>query len=68
MVTVLESVPELTRADLFERFGPMPAARISMVPQSGTATVQDLLPIHRREKKLCELVNGVFLEKAPCTE
>ena len=64
MATVLEREPDLTLADLFERFGPMPAARIRMVPRPGTATVQDVLAIHRREKRLCELVDGILVEKA----
>ena len=54
----------MTLADLFDRFGPMPAARIRMVPRPGTATVQDVLAIHRREKRLCELVDGILVEKA----
>lgn len=64
MSTVLDQAPELTLGDLFNRFGPMPAARIRMVPRPGTATVQDVLAIHRREKRLCELVDGILVEKA----
>ena len=64
MATVLERVPELTLADLFERFGPMPAARVRMVPRPGTATVRDVLAAHRRNKSLCELVDGILVEKA----
>ena len=55
---------ELTLTDLAERFGPMPPARILLDPPPGTATAKDVLAIHRREKRLCELVDGVLVEKA----
>ena len=63
MVVVLEHATALTLADLFDRFGPMPAARIRMDPPPGTATVKDVLAVHRRDKSLCELVDGVLVEK-----
>jgi Uma2 family endonuclease len=54
---------ELTLADLADRFGPMPPGRILLDPSPGTATANDLLAIHRRGKRLCELVDGVLVEK-----
>lgn len=68
MSTVLERrhktrCRELTLADLLDRFGPMPAGRIRTNPAPGTATAKDVLAIHDREKKLCELVDAVLLEK-----
>lgn len=54
---------ELNLAELLDRFGPMPAGRIRNDPAPGTATAKDVLAIHDREKKLCELVDAVLLEK-----
>lgn len=53
----------LTLADLTRRFGPMPAWRIRSVPAPGTATEQDLLEIEARENRMCELIDGVLVEK-----
>jgi Uma2 family endonuclease len=63
MTTLLDSPIELTLADLAERFGPMPVWRIRTTPAPGTATADDVLRIHAREKRLCELVDGVLVEK-----
>lgn len=63
MATVLERETKLTLADLFDRFGPMPASRIRMFPPPGTATFKDVLAVHRRDRSLCELVDGVLVEK-----
>lgn len=53
----------LTLADLVERFGPMPDGRIRTDPPPGTATEQDVIDIEARESRLCELVDGVLVEK-----
>lgn len=59
------SDPEaLTLADLLERFGPIPAHRIRTFPPPGTATEEDLLVVNERGQGLCELVDGVLVEKA----
>ncbi|MBI3862908.1 MAG: Uma2 family endonuclease [Planctomycetia bacterium] len=68
MATVLERVPRtlakpLTLADLARMFGPMPAERVRHDPLPGLATSRDVAAIHNREKKLCELVDGVLVEK-----
>ena len=52
-----------TLGDLYERFGPIPFRRIRQVPAPGTATEDDVLEIHGREKHLCELVDGILVEK-----
>jgi Uma2 family endonuclease len=52
-----------TLADLVAKFGPLPASRIRHDPPPGTATEQDVLDIQTREKRLCELVDGVLVEK-----
>src|SRR5437762_1257129 len=53
-----------TLADLFQRLGGVPPDRVRFRPFPGTATLQDVIDIRRREGKLCELVEGVLLEKA----
>ena len=57
------STSSMTAADLLERFGPMPAGRIRTNPLPGTATEQDVIDIEARESRLCELVDGVLVEK-----
>ena len=54
---------DMTVADLLELFGPMPAGRIRTNPPPGTATEQDVIDIEARESRLCELVDGVSVEK-----
>ena len=57
------STNDMTVADLLERFGPMPVGRIRTNPVPGTATEQDVIDIEARESRLCELVDGVLVEK-----
>jgi Uma2 family endonuclease len=52
-----------TAVDLIERFGPIPLDRIRMNPPPGSATDQDVIDIHDRENRLCELLDGALLEK-----
>jgi hypothetical protein len=52
-----------TLAELTRMFGSIPSSRIRTDPAPGTATVEDVLRVHRREKRLCELVDGVLVEK-----
>ena len=54
---------DMTVADLVELFGPMPAGRIRTNPAPGTATEQDVIDVEVRESRLCELVDGVLVEK-----
>lgn len=53
-----------TLADLLDRLGGIPLDRIRFRPFPGTAKVQDVIDILQQEGKLCELVEGVLLEKA----
>ena len=53
----------LTVVDLAERFGAMPISRIRLVPAPGTAREEDVVQINDREDRLCELVDGVLVEK-----
>ena len=57
------SPPIKTLADLLNRLGGIPLDRIRIRPSPGTATVQDVIDIQQQEGKLCELVEGVLLEK-----
>jgi Uma2 family endonuclease len=53
-----------TLADLLERLGGVSPARVRFDPLPGTATEADVLEVERRESRLCELVDGVLVEKA----
>jgi Uma2 family endonuclease len=63
-MALVESQPAaLTIKDLAKLFGEMPAWRIRNVPAPGTATEDDVVEIEEREDRLCELVDGVLVEK-----
>jgi len=53
-----------TLADLLHRLGNIPLERIRFRPYPGTATEQDVLEAEARTGRLCELVDGVLVEKA----
>ncbi len=55
---------EWTAADLVQRFGPIPLSRVCTRFAPGTATEQDVESIRARESRLCELVDGILVEKA----
>ncbi len=52
-----------TIADLLHRLGGIPASRVRLVPTPGTATEKDVIDVHDRTNRLCELVDGVLVEK-----
>jgi Uma2 family endonuclease len=52
-----------TVADLIRHLGDIPAERIRMKPLPGTATEADVIAVERDENRLCELVDGVLVEK-----
>lgn len=60
---ILRTKTAPTLFDLSERFGPMPAWRIRTRPHPGTATEKDVLRVLGREDRLCELVDGILVEK-----
>ena len=60
--TITEPQP-LTLAELLDRFGPMPAWRIRNAPPPGTAREDDWLALGAAGEALCELVDGVLVEK-----
>jgi Uma2 family endonuclease len=53
-----------TALDLVQRFGAIPLHRIRHAPPPGTATERDVIEIREHEDRLCELVDGVLVEKA----
>jgi Uma2 family endonuclease len=55
--------PAETLADLVARLGHVPLERIRLHPAPGTATEADVLVRPGDEKRLCELVDGVLVEK-----
>jgi Uma2 family endonuclease len=54
----------MTVAELLKKLGGIPAERVQLDPPPGTATEKDVLEIERREGRICELVDGVLVEKA----
>jgi Uma2 family endonuclease len=61
--TAEQVIGDWTAADLVRRFGPIPLRRIRLEPVPGSATEEDVLAVHAREDRLCELVDGVLVEK-----
>jgi Uma2 family endonuclease len=53
-----------TVADLLGHLGDIAPSRVRLQPAPGTATEQDVLDVHAREGRLCELVDNVLVEKA----
>ncbi len=64
MNTSATLTPIDTLAQLLERLGSISPARVRFRPPPGTATQQDVLDCDKGEKRLCELVEGVLVEKA----
>jgi Uma2 family endonuclease len=58
------SAPPHTIADLVAQLGDVPLERIWLSPLPGTATEQDVLHANDHLDRLCELVDGVLVEKA----
>jgi len=64
MSTTIAAGPTVeTLADLLERLGGVSPKRIRVPPAPGTATEADVLARLHGEKRLCELVDGVLVEK-----
>jgi Uma2 family endonuclease len=64
-MTALETAQESaeTVADLLEQLGGIAPARVRLKPLPGTATETDLIAASLRDDRLCELVDGVLVEK-----
>ena len=52
-----------TALDLVQRFGAIPLHRIRLKPPPGTATEQDVIDADAHEDRLCELIDGILVEK-----
>jgi Uma2 family endonuclease len=65
MATVPATEPNDDLAELLERLGNIPAERIRMRPPPGLATEADVLTaLEGPRKRICELIDGVLVEKA----
>jgi Uma2 family endonuclease len=59
-----KTLPDIENVrDLIAHLGGIPPERIRMHPLPGTATEKDLLRLVERDKILCELIDGVLVEK-----
>jgi len=67
MVTAVQRKPRssvsYTLTELITRLGPMPSWRIRTNPPPGSAKPADVVRIHRDEHRLCELSDGILVEK-----
>jgi Uma2 family endonuclease len=52
-----------TVAELLERLGDIPPHRVRLHPEPGTAKERDVVKADLHEDRLCELVDGVLVEK-----
>lgn len=74
MSTAPRSLPKLrqqpdTLADLIHQLGDIPAERIRFHPYPGTAREKDVLAaLEAPRKRICELIDGVLVEKAVGTK
>jgi Uma2 family endonuclease len=62
-MSIVTDTPIRTLADLLDRLGRVPLERIRFHPPPGTANEKDVLEIAAREDCLCELIDGVLVEK-----
>jgi Uma2 family endonuclease len=53
-----------TISDLLDRLGGISPTRVLLRPPPGTATEADVLTVHDKTGRLCELVEGTLVEKA----
>src|SRR5207248_2597616 len=53
----------LTLADVLDHLGGIPAFRVRMNPPPGLATEADLIAHDRAKGRICELIDGVLVEK-----
>ncbi len=70
MATTTPKQPQFDNlAELMEQLGGIPLERILMQPPPGTATEKDVLAAERApRKRLCELIDGVLVEKVVGTK
>jgi Uma2 family endonuclease len=66
MATASATIPTVnhrTLADLLKCLGGISASRVRLQPFPGTATESDVVAVHERENRLCELVDGTLVDK-----
>jgi Uma2 family endonuclease len=63
-----QPAPTWTLQQLRRHFDMIPAERILLDPPPGTATEKDLERVNGRKEHLCELIDGVLVEKAMGTK
>src|SRR4051794_41546591 len=63
MTTLTTTPPARTAADLLRQLGGIPPDWFLLDPAPGRATERDLLALHRREGRVCELIDGTLVEK-----
>lgn len=63
MTTTLIPSTLRTVDDLLHELGDVPASRVRIDPPPGLATVQDVIDVHARERRICELIDGTLVEK-----
>ncbi len=68
MSTVAPPQADLTAEDLAARVGAIPLWRIRHDPAPGTATEEDMEQVRREQGVICEVINGVLVEKAVSDE
>jgi Uma2 family endonuclease len=64
MAVATLSAPPETVAELLKRLDDIPPSRIRLQPPPGAATEQDVIEAEAKTGRLCELVEGVLVEKA----
>jgi Uma2 family endonuclease len=62
--TLIMATGFITAAEMQDQLGGIPLERIRMVPSPGTATEQDLIQLVDSEDRICELIDGVLVEKS----
>ena len=68
MPTAAPPFPEMTVKELASRVGAVPYSRVQPHPPPGQATEEDLQRVRRESGALCELLDGVLVEKAVSDE
>lgn len=68
MSTIASPESELTAAELAARVGDVPLRRVRTDPTPGSAVEADVERILREEDRICELIDGILVEKAASDE
>jgi Uma2 family endonuclease len=55
-----------TLADVLDHLGGIPASRVWMNPPPGLATEEDLVALDARRGPICELIDGILVQKYVC--